>query len=250
MPIAILAWSLSCAVSLVPQAATGAGARSTSIVLRSTGMPETLRQDPRAPIVWFDAEFLSKAEDPNQLMDAPTWRAISEVLGTPSGDGGCIDVGEIVEDFYEPENRDTVEDAIRTARVIGGFRVTGTAGGFYGGVPGQLLRLVPVDVYRGDLTARDYYAFLPIGRFSVSGKQVCKRDARFANAPRVGQEVVLFVGLPSGEDLNILQLQGPTDLITVDGEKLSLPAQYRGAELTRTKLFHELLGGRPSKEKK
>src|SRR4051794_7986297 len=75
-------------------------------------------------------------------------------------------------------------------------RVTGKAYGFFGGIPGQLLRFSPTKAFgrRLQTSSPAYYVFMPIGRFSVGNTEICKSDIRYAEPPEIGGEAFLLLG--------------------------------------------------------
>lgn len=145
--------------------------------------------------IWVDASLALKGGRPDPELLGPSANRLNEILSSPL-ENGCHAVGPVYFQIAYPEPRETIDDAIVHSRsnILG--RVTGSSYGFYGGIPGQLLRVTPERIFGEAVLARSLFVFVPVGRFKVGNDDICKYDPAYAEAPAVGGEVFLFVGRP------------------------------------------------------
>ncbi len=181
--------------------------------------------------MWVDARDVLTSDGAinRALFDPGTQRLLEHVLSTPDNDEGCVDPGIVLScpERSFTHQRDSLEAAVRTSELVVLGRVTGKSYGFNGSSAGQLLRIETVRVFKGRRVAREHYLPYPIGRFQLGSKTVCKADGRYPKPPEIGDRVLLFTSAAFGEDRNLLQLQGPQDLVRAlpNGKVLS-PAGY------------------------
>jgi hypothetical protein len=160
----------------------------------------------------------------------PSASRLAEILASPQADG-CHAVGPVYYEVIYPPARDTLNDAIVHSRsnVLG--RITGSAYGFYGGVPGRLFRLVSLRTFGEPVPeGGPLYFFVPTGRFKVGNDEICKYDSAYPQAPSAGGEVFLFVGRPIGNAIFNVTAE---DIVPVSANgSLSLPPRFS----TKTRL--------------
>ena len=118
--------------------------------------------------------------------------------------------------------------------------MTNKAFGIYSGfIPGQLLQVEPLKTFGKPLPEKHYDFFVPVGRFSLGKRLICKEDTSYAEPPEVGAKVFLFIaGPPEGRDKNLLMVYGPGDVVPVGrdgslccrGTTPSRRVQSRGAQ--------------------
>ena len=89
-----------------------------------------------------------------------------------------------------PKDRKTLTSAVKSADWVFRAAVTGSAHGFNGSTPGTLLEIIPEETLKGPRDrAGAHYIFVPVGKFSVGGKRICKTDDRYARLPEVGEHM-------------------------------------------------------------
>ncbi|HEY0783682.1 MAG TPA: hypothetical protein VGE98_14575 [Thermoanaerobaculia bacterium] len=186
--------------------------------------------------VWIDARNLLGADgkpDGRNYRDARDLRSLTQLLQTPPDDG-CVAVKEVFLSVAEPPKRATIEEAVAGAELVLLGTVKGTAYGFSGTVPGQLLRIVPDQLLAGQAhTVSAYYAFVPVGTFLVGRTKVCKTDARYPEPPLPGEQVVLFVPRLGDPDSSepFLDLFDDGGIVTIHSDAgVDLPARYKEPE--------------------
>jgi hypothetical protein len=138
-------------------------------------------------------------------------------------------VGHIDVSYLNTPARTSLSEAVETADVVVLGNVTGTAFGFFGGIPGQLTRFSPEEIVKGTLARAAYYVFIPVGDFWVGAVHICKTDSRYVAPPAKGDTVLLFSGLPSGADGDILDIKTESGLVVIAGAEgtVHLPSRFR-----------------------
>jgi hypothetical protein len=192
---------------------------------------------------WLSAKALgevTRSRDLDRLVSPDLQSYLVELrTSRVESSSACIDYGEVYDEIPNPPLRGTLERAFEGAQFVFRARVTASEGGFFGSVPGTLLRLEPIEVFRREPTvhqAASYLVFLPVGRVELGFATICKRDHRFPDLPVVGDETLVFVpkwsGASAGELLNLIDENG---LLTLrqDGT-VSLPAGYQKSSANMT----------------
>lgn len=208
------------------------GPPRNSTVPDKAPMPTTLQTETEFPL-WVDSRVTLTAS--GQLNELLFHRAsaggVRELLATPATNG-CIQAPKMSTNRIHAPPRGTVEDSVRNNEFTLLAKVTGRSFGFYAGDAGQLLRLSPEMILKGDKGSDVYYAFSPFGEFTVGGLKICKSDDRYAPPPQIGEEVFIFTSPPVGQ---LLLVEDPGDLFVVAASgKVILPPKYNSAEDIRT----------------
>lgn len=190
--------------------------------------------DPDRPFpVWVSAEaaFQPSGEITESLF-SPGARIVLEGLlhsGTP---GECIQVEESYVSWVNPPDLSSLDKVMDKAALQLQVRVIDRDWGFgYGGTPGQLLSLEPLQAFRGRTLRDRYFIFLPVGNFTAGPASFCKTDRRFARPPEIGEDGLLLLPEPVDLSEELLDLWFPESFITLhrDGS-LSLPQALRSSE--------------------
>ena len=146
----------------------------------------------------------------------------------------CIVLEEFYEEWAGSPDRSTIEKASQTAELILMAEVVGRDFGFQHMIPGQLLRVRPERVLKGQAPLSHYFVFLPIGTFESGPYRFCKTDSRYPKPPEIGQQVLLFVPAIGASEEHYLDLRTETSIVTVGAEgKIDLPQPFErslGAE--------------------
>jgi hypothetical protein len=182
---------------------------------------QTQRQD-QAVRVWVDSrDVVTEAGQFNEdafLTDPIAARMVKSVISSPMV-GGCVSLGPTQISRVNPPARASVPEAVKTANLVLLGRVIGRSYGFFGGVPGQLLKLLPEEIVKGSGDRPDaVFAFLPVGEFSVGNTRICKSDNSYAKEPALGDRALVFSATPLGAKREILD---PVD----DGGLLFIPRE-------------------------
>ena len=192
-------------------------------------MPRTITMKNGSMPAWVDVrEAWSDLSGWNAQLLGPHVEALSELMNTRTN-SDCVQVGTVHVDHAAPPPRDSFETAARNAALPLLVRVTDRSFGFFGGIPGQLIQARVLRTFDGKAKRELYYFFLPVGRFRVGDKEICKTDDAYAVTPEVGSEVLLFGSKPWDGEGKLLGIYGPGDIITFAGNFAQLPAQYHGA---------------------
>lgn len=140
---------------------------------------------------------------------------------------GCIVLEEFYEEWVGSSDRSTIEKASQTAEVILTAEVVGRDFGFQHMVPGQLLRVRPERVLKGQAPLSHYFVFLPIGTFESGPYKFCKTDSRYPEPPEIGQRVLLLVPAMGSTEEHYLDLRTETSIITIGSEgEVDLPQPF------------------------
>lgn len=124
-------------------------------------------------------------------------------------------------DYLYPPQRKTLRDAVNRADFIMRGRVTGRSAGFYlkGGaivIPGQLLRIAPVEVLADSYHAQgQYYLFVHAGTVHVGSLDIEAMEPVVGEVPRLGAEVLLVVPFGQRFDARLIECLTPETLISL-----------------------------------
>ncbi|MBV8199874.1 MAG: hypothetical protein JOZ15_04545 [Acidobacteria bacterium] len=206
---------------LIPVATSASGGKGEPI-------PEVLMDPPLPTPYWVSASAVLL---PDGTLDSKRFhpavaRQIRDLLSQPEVNG-CIHLGTVWEDYIDPQDRSSLEAAAASAELIFTARVVGATPGFAAEVPGTLLAVRPTEWIKGDQRAAQYFVFFPIGDVSVGSKRICKTDNRYAALPRLGDEVLVFTQRSFNPANPIIHVKNPGDLVTLRGDEVLLPRQYR-----------------------
>ncbi len=194
----------------------------------SEPMPLVLQNPDIGYADWVDHQLaLNPAGqvDDNLFRDAER-QMVAGYFQMPIKDG-CHQVGTAFNDYVFPYSRTTIADAARDSVLVVEAIVTGTSCGFMEGVPGQLLRVAPENAFKGTTTSSTYFAFIPVGSFSLGSSRICKTDPSYAEVPKVGERVFLFSKIVNERPEPLIQILGAGDVIPVDANgHLNLPRLY------------------------
>jgi hypothetical protein len=208
---------------IAPLAAVASGAAP-----RGEEMPRTLTMKNGSFPAWVDVrDAWNDLSGWNAQLLGPHVEALSELMSAGTN-SDCIPVGKVHVDHAAPPPRDSFETAARNAALPLLVRVTDRSFGFFGGTPGQLIQARVLRAFDGKPKRELYYFFLPVGRFRVGDKEICKTDDAYHAAPEVGSEVLLFGSKPWDGEGKLLGIYGPGDIVAFTGDSAQLPAQYRG----------------------
>ena len=221
------AYSIVLTVLLVASSAAAADAGGG--VAGPAPMPTELYMGPDSPLpVWVDA---SAVFDEHGNLRSELFGDEATDLARQLGESGesCLEFENAHISYAQPPPRGSLDQAVEHSRTRLLAEVTNKAFGIYSGfIPGQLLQVVPLKAFGEPLPAKHYYFFIPMGRFPLGQRLICKQDASYAEPPEVGGKVFLFIaGVPRGRDENLLVVYGPGDIVPVgrDGS-LWLPKHY------------------------
>ena len=184
---------------------------------------------------WVDASMVLNADGSlNTDLLGPSAVIILKALRANAPPGqGCLAVGHTFYDMIGRPERNTPEQAARNSRFVLLGTVTERTYGVGGDEPGQLLRITPDEIIKGQpLNVPAYFVFLPAGRFKIGNLEICKTDDFYTEPPAVGEQVLLFV--PDSWEwrqnqgdpyLNVLDESG---IITIHADAtVSLPRPFR-----------------------
>jgi hypothetical protein len=188
-------------------------------------MPATVKLPGAEFASWVDARALAFKNGKFTVPAIhPSAEKRIEWLLTQDPAGGCIQAPEDQVNRVGGQPRANLNDAITSADFVLLGRVTGRSFGFYGMHAGQLLKISVDRVLKGSGGSPVYYAFMPIGAFTVGGEQICASNTDYAPPPEIGAEIFVFTYPPDGE---LLSIADPGDLVPVSATgELALPRQY------------------------
>jgi hypothetical protein len=196
--------------------------------------------------VWVDEKnMVTPSGDLNTKLIAPSQLFLMRSYLSSLPQKGCIPVGESFEDFADLPPRRTVEEATANSRLAILGTVTTEAPGFSGAIPGQLLRVEPIEVLKGHARNVDaYYVFFPVGQVTLGKTKLCKSDSRYPEAPQVGDSLIIFALdlSPWNENEPFLETLDEGSFITIRrGGRVSLPDRFKSSE-AKSQVVTELLG--------
>jgi hypothetical protein len=183
---------------------------------------------------WVDASMVLNADgSPNtDLLHPSAVRQIKAFRANATGNS-CLPVGHYFQDAIAPPERNTPEQAARNSRLVLFGTVTEKAFGLAGDQPGQLLRVTPDEIIKGQpRNVPAYFVFLPVGTIKIGNLEICKTDEYYPEPPAVGERVLLFV--PDSWDWQqnqndpYLDLMNESGIITIHSDStVSLPKRFR-----------------------
>lgn len=183
---------------------------------------------------WIDASMvLNDDGSPNTDLLEPSAVITVKTLRANAPARGCQTVGHYFFDRVGRPERNTPQQAARNSRFVLLGTVTEKTYGIGGNQPGQLLRVTPDEIFKGQpRNVPAYFVFLPAGTFKIGNLEICKTDEFYTEPPAVGEQVLLFV--PDSWDwqqnqsdpyLNVLDESG---IITIHADATaSLPRPFR-----------------------
>jgi hypothetical protein len=183
---------------------------------------------------WVDASMVLNADgSPNTTLLHPATVILIENFRKNAAGKDSVAVGHYFEDQVSPPERTTLEQATRNSRLVLLGTVTERAYGFAGDEPGQLLRVTPDEIMKGQpRNVPAYFVFMPVGTFKIGNLTIRKTDDYYSDPPAIGEQVVLFV--PDSWDWQqnqqdpYLELLDPSGIVTIHSKsKVSLPKRLR-----------------------
>jgi hypothetical protein len=188
----------------------------------------------RASPIWIDASLVLNRDGSINTALIPKDEAtfsLKPLLSSPL-EHGCVPTGAILQDIANAPDRRSVEEATRNSRLVILGRVTEKAYGVEVYIPGQLLRVVPEKILKGQpRNVPAYFVFMPVGNFKIGSVPICAQDNRYPDPPRVGDQVLLFV--PDGANWEakqgepFLEMLDDGGIVTVHADStVSLPARF------------------------
>jgi hypothetical protein len=115
-------------------------------------------------------------------------------------------------------------------------KVTEKAFGVQVYFPGQLLRVVPEKILKGQpRNVPAYFVFMPVGNFKIGEVPLCVTDSRYPDAPEAGDQVLLFVpedepNWQAKQNEPYLELLDDGGIVTIHSNStVSLPARFARA---------------------
>lgn len=140
----------------------------------------------------------------------------------------CIVLDEFYVDRVNPPDRSTLAKAVQTSELILQTEVVSRDYGFESSVPGQLLRVRPVEVFKGEAPLPHYFVFLPVGTFEAGPHRFCKTDYRYPEPPEIGEQVLLLVPEVASREEPYLALDSEASIIAADEDgTVRLPLPFR-----------------------
>jgi hypothetical protein len=183
---------------------------------------------------WVDASMVLNADGSlNTSLLNPSAVLILRDFRANAPEQGCLAVGHTFVGSGSAPERNTPEQAARNSRLVLLGSVTEKAYGIGGDLPGQLLRIVPDEVIKGQpRNVPAYFVFLPVGTFRIGSLEICKTDDSYPAPPAVGEQVLLFVpdswDWQQNQDDSYLNLKGESGIITIHADStVSLPQPFR-----------------------
>jgi hypothetical protein len=184
--------------------------------------------------IWIDASMVLNKDGSLNTTLVPKEMGEWDLMATlrlPLKDG-CVHAGGTIEEIVDAPDRRSVEQATKISGLVILGRITEKAFGVESYKPGQLLRVVPEKVFKGQpRRVPAYFVFIPVGNFKIGNTPLCVTDSRYPDAPTVGEEVLLFVPeVTNGQekqDEPFLQLLDDGGIVTIHSDlTVSLPAKF------------------------
>lgn len=144
---------------------------------------------------WIPESLLLDEEgEPSEWLPSSTRLFLNEVMQQP-WDGQCFESHHPFPAFNQ-EGRSTLRQVARDADWIFTARVTALRAGFRQIVPGTMLEIEPLKIFKGpeDRLGR-HYVFFPAGEVQVGDWKICHSDASYPALPDLGDELILMVRL-------------------------------------------------------
>lgn len=183
--------------------------------------------------VWVAAEAAFDASgqlDDKLFASSAAWALSGHIEDNEVGT--CIELGERWAEVVNPPDLETLDRSIANTPLVVVARVMARAFGFHGDTPGQLFRLDPEEILKGEAWSDHFFVFFPVGTFTAGPHRFCKRDARFPETPELGDRLLLTV--PVSEDSNepFLDLWYGANVVVLKNDgSLRLPAAFAEQEL-------------------
>ena len=206
----------------------------------------------RTSPIWIDASLVLNRDGSINTALIPKDEAafsLKPLLASPL-EHDCVPTGAILQDIANAPDRRNVEEATRSSRLVILGKVTEKAFGVEVYIPGQLLRVVPEEIFKGQpRNVPAYFVFMPVGNFKIGSVPICALDNRYPDPPKVGDQVLLFV--PDGanweakQDEPFLELLDDGGIVTIHADStVSLPARFGKATGPRAQAENVLTGVR------
>ncbi len=130
--------------------------------------------------IWVDASMvLNRDGIINPLIEKPEGQAFLRSLLASPLENGCVPQDMVIVDLVNPPNRGSIEEATRNSRLVILGKVTERAFGVYVYLPGQLLRVAPEQILKGEpREVPAYFVFMPVGNFKIGSVPICAKDSR------------------------------------------------------------------------
>ena len=185
--------------------------------------------------IWIDASLVLNRDGSINTSLIPKDQAewdLKPLLAMPLKNG-CVPAGAVLQDIVNAPDRRSVEEATKNSRLVILGKVTEKAFGVEVYLPGQLLRVVPEEILKGQpRSVPAYFVFMPVGDFKIGNVPLCVTDNRYPDAPKVGDQVLLFV--PEDEpdwrakqNEPFLELLDDGGIVTIHSDSsVSLPAKF------------------------
>ncbi|HTR03212.1 MAG TPA: hypothetical protein VMN82_08455 [Thermoanaerobaculia bacterium] len=193
------------------------GAATASAADDAAGIPTGLcgRDGINGEPFWVASSVLLTPEGkPDRRFVGPgSIGSVEWVLQEPEKNG-CVRFGAVIIDYVAHDHeRGSVEDAVETAStILEGVVEAASPGFFEGGTPGQLYRVLPLRLMKGEAAPDRYYFFLRAGRVPVGTKSVCAQDAALPD-PAIGSRVLLLADSRNGPNLEYIDVEEPEDIV-------------------------------------
>jgi len=164
-----------------------------------------------------DAAVHSDGEINTALYPSPQARQeLMGIVGQPPTDG-CVRAEEFYWEGLAPE-RSTLEEGGKNSELVFKATVTGRQYGFRDMEPGQLLRVVPQEVFKGQAPLGAYWIFFPAGTFEAGPFSICKIDRRYPAPPKLGDTLLLMIPEVHETALPYLELVNGESVIVLSEE--------------------------------
>lgn len=136
-----------------------------------------------------------------------------------------------------------LQAAIRTSDHVILARVTGSiAGCLHHATAGNLYRFTPIEVIRGRHVEAEKYFFFPSGEFELGQVSICKIHPDYAEAPALGDRVLLIYKDGWYNASGIVYTRGSVGVTTLKSDgTFSLPRRFRDHSDTSNLLSNENL---------
>lgn len=174
-------------------------------------------------------------------------------LDLQPSDGGCVDMmssDQLPPNGGHPRLSEVIRDKENTVLT----EVTGRIYGYFGFVPGTLLRVETREVLKGKANRETYFIHFPEGAFEVGDRRICRTTLGFPSPPELGDRVLLlyynieawaktsFLNVRA-TDVVVLPQSGPirfSSFFTSDFEKSDPVGSDRFLDFARTQLTQDL----------
>ena len=184
---------------------------------------------------WVDASMVLKADgSPNTALLHPGAVSLIQDLRKSTLVNGCIPVGHYFDSSGFASDRDTPQQGAQSSRLVILGTVTEKEYGIAGTQPGQLLRVTPDEIIKGQGRhgVDAYYVFMPVGNFKIGNLSLCKTDDEYPDPPAVGDQVLLFApdqwDWQQNENDPYLNLLDASGIVTLHSNgQVSLPKRFR-----------------------